>query len=70
VNIDDGAPRIELNYLVPMSDEMPDIHIGHVVSPTLESELGAKAAGQAGAAGKLRQPWPTLSITHSSHLIP
>jgi carbon-monoxide dehydrogenase large subunit len=40
VNIGDGGPGIELNYLVPMSDEMPDIHIGHVVSPTLESELG------------------------------
>jgi carbon-monoxide dehydrogenase large subunit len=30
---------------------MPDIDIGHVVSPTLESELGAKGAGEAGTAG-------------------
>ncbi|UGY16125.1 xanthine dehydrogenase family protein molybdopterin-binding subunit [Bradyrhizobium septentrionale] len=39
------------DYLVPMSGEMPDIEIGHVVSPTLESELGAKGAGEAGTAG-------------------
>ena len=37
-------------YLVPMSGEMPDIDIGHVVSPTSESELGAKGAGEAGTA--------------------
>src|SRR6202035_1250775 len=35
------------DYLVPMSGEMPDIDIGHVVSPTLETELGAKGAGEA-----------------------
>jgi carbon-monoxide dehydrogenase large subunit len=39
------------DYLVPMSGEMPDIDIGHVVSPTFESELGAKGAGEAGTAG-------------------
>jgi carbon-monoxide dehydrogenase large subunit len=39
------------DYLVPMSGEMPDIDIGHVVSPTSESELGAKGAGEAGTAG-------------------
>jgi carbon-monoxide dehydrogenase large subunit len=39
------------DYLVPMSGEMPDIDIGHVVSPTTESELGAKGAGEAGTAG-------------------
>jgi carbon-monoxide dehydrogenase large subunit len=39
------------DYLVPMSCEMPDIDVGHVVSPTLESELGAKGAGEAGTAG-------------------
>ena len=38
------------DYLVPMSGEMPDIDVGHVVSPTLESELGAKGAGEAGTA--------------------
>ena len=39
------------DYLVPMAAEMPDIDVGHVVSPTLESELGAKGAGEAGTAG-------------------
>ena len=39
------------DYLVPMSGEMPDIDVGHVVSPTVESELGAKGAGEAGTAG-------------------
>ncbi|HWX63410.1 xanthine dehydrogenase family protein molybdopterin-binding subunit [Bradyrhizobium sp.] len=39
------------DYLVPMSGEMPDIEVGHVVSPTKESELGAKGAGEAGTAG-------------------
>jgi carbon-monoxide dehydrogenase large subunit len=39
------------DYLVPMAGEMPDIEVGHVVSPTAESELGAKGAGEAGTAG-------------------
>jgi carbon-monoxide dehydrogenase large subunit len=39
------------DYLVPMAREMPDIDVGHVVSPTRESELGAKGAGEAGTAG-------------------
>ncbi|HVH77578.1 MAG TPA: xanthine dehydrogenase family protein molybdopterin-binding subunit [Stellaceae bacterium] len=38
-------------YLVPLAAEMPDIEIGHVVSPTADSELGAKGAGEAGTAG-------------------
>ena len=29
----------------------PDIEVGHVVSPTAESELGAKGAGEAGTGG-------------------
>jgi carbon-monoxide dehydrogenase large subunit len=39
------------DYLVPMAGEMPDIHVAHVVTPTAESELGAKGAGEAGTAG-------------------
>jgi carbon-monoxide dehydrogenase large subunit len=39
------------DYLVPMSAEMPDMHIGHVETPTKESLLGAKGAGEAGTAG-------------------
>jgi aerobic carbon-monoxide dehydrogenase large subunit len=40
-----------MDYLVPMAAEMPDIEIGHVVTPTADSELGAKGAGEAGTAG-------------------
>jgi carbon-monoxide dehydrogenase large subunit len=40
-----------IDYLVPMAGEMPDIVVGHVVSPTASSELGAKGAGEAGTAG-------------------
>jgi carbon-monoxide dehydrogenase large subunit len=39
------------DYLVPMAAEMPDMHIGHVETPTRESLLGAKGAGEAGTAG-------------------
>jgi carbon-monoxide dehydrogenase large subunit len=39
------------DYLVPMAAEMPDIDVGHIVTPTAESELGAKGAGEAGTAG-------------------
>jgi carbon-monoxide dehydrogenase large subunit len=39
------------DYLVPMACEMPDIEVGHCVSPTADSELGAKGAGEAGTAG-------------------
>jgi len=34
-----------------MAAEMPYIEIGHVVTPTADSELGAKGAGEAGTAG-------------------
>jgi carbon-monoxide dehydrogenase large subunit len=39
------------DYLVPMAVEMPDIEVGHVISPTMDGELGAKGAGEAGTAG-------------------
>lgn len=39
------------DYLVPMAAEMPDIEVGHVTTPTAESELGAKGTGEAGTAG-------------------
>lgn len=39
------------DYLVPMAGEMPDMQIAHVETPTQESELGAKGAGEAGTAG-------------------
>jgi carbon-monoxide dehydrogenase large subunit len=39
------------DYLVPMAAEMPDIDVGHVVTPTRDGALGAKGAGEAGTAG-------------------
>jgi CO/xanthine dehydrogenase Mo-binding subunit len=39
------------DYLVPMAAEMPDIDVAHVETPTADSELGAKGAGEAGTAG-------------------
>ncbi|ADZ70924.1 xanthine dehydrogenase family protein molybdopterin-binding subunit [Polymorphum gilvum] len=39
------------DYLVPMAAEMPDMAIGHIETPTRESLLGAKGAGEAGTAG-------------------
>jgi carbon-monoxide dehydrogenase large subunit len=38
------------DYLVPMASEMPDIEIGHVETPTSDTELGAKGCGEAGTA--------------------
>ncbi len=39
------------DYLLPMAGEMPDITVAHVETPTRESALGAKGAGEAGTAG-------------------
>ena len=36
------------DYVVPMAAEMPDIGVAHVQTPTAESELGAKGAGESG----------------------
>jgi carbon-monoxide dehydrogenase large subunit len=39
------------DYLLPLSAEMPDIVVGHVETPTRQSDLGAKGAGEAGTTG-------------------
>lgn len=39
-----------VDYLVPMSCEIPDIAIRHVETPTADTELGAKGCGEAGTA--------------------
>ena len=39
------------DYLVPMSAEMPDIVVEHVMTPTSKTTLGAKGAGESGTAG-------------------
>lgn len=38
------------DYLVPMAYEMPDIKVGHIETPTRDTELGAKGCGEAGTA--------------------
>lgn len=38
------------DYLVPMAMEMPEIVIGHMETPTRDTELGAKGCGEAGTA--------------------
>jgi aerobic carbon-monoxide dehydrogenase large subunit len=51
---DDSGLMLNANmadYLVPMSAEMPDIDVAHVMTPTRSSKLGAKGAGEAGTAG-------------------
>jgi carbon-monoxide dehydrogenase large subunit len=40
-----------IDYLVPMSCELPDIEVGHVATPTASSTLGAKGAGESGVTG-------------------
>ncbi|MFP6750003.1 MAG: xanthine dehydrogenase family protein molybdopterin-binding subunit [Alphaproteobacteria bacterium] len=40
-----------MDYLTPMAAEMPDIEVAHIETPTGDSELGAKGAGEAGTAG-------------------
>lgn len=39
------------DYVVPMACEMPDIHVGHVTTPTRSTGLGAKGVGEAGTVG-------------------
>jgi len=51
---DDQGQMLNANmadYLVPMAAELPDIDCGHAVSPTEDSDLGAKGAGEAGTCG-------------------
>lgn len=39
------------DYLTPMSCEMPDIVVDHMSTPTRQTALGAKGAGESGIAG-------------------
>ena len=51
---DDAGQILNANmadYLTPMAVELPDIECGHAVSPTADSDLGAKGAGEAGTCG-------------------
>ena len=44
-----------VDYLVPLSAEMPDIIVAHVETPTKQSDLGAKGAGEAGHRRRARR---------------
>ena len=55
---DDQGQMINANmadYLVPMAGEMPDIEVGHVITPTRESAIGAKGGGHRRCLGLRRQ---------------
>ncbi|MEQ9812200.1 MAG: xanthine dehydrogenase family protein molybdopterin-binding subunit [Azospirillaceae bacterium] len=51
----DGEGQLQngsfIDYLLPMAGEMPDIEVAHIETPTAESGLGAKGAGEAGIIG-------------------
>ena len=52
----DGTPEEnekKIARLRSVGRVMPDIEVGHVVTPTADSELGAKGAGEAGTVGAL-----------------
>jgi carbon-monoxide dehydrogenase large subunit len=57
------------DYLVPMSGEMPDIDVGHVVSPTSETELVQRARARPVRPGP-PQRWPTRRTTRSGRSVP
>ena len=45
------------DYLVPMAEEMPNIHVGHVETIEPTTALGAKGIGEAGTIGALGVIW-------------
>ena len=49
------------DYLVPMSDEMPDIHVVHVETPEASTRLGAKGIGEAGLIGAMGAVWVAVN---------
>jgi carbon-monoxide dehydrogenase large subunit len=49
------------DYLVPMADEMPDIHVVHVESPETSTRLGAKGIGEAGLIGAMGAVWVAVN---------
>jgi carbon-monoxide dehydrogenase large subunit len=49
------------DYLVPMADEMPDIHVAHVETPELSTRLGAKGIGEAGLIGAMGAVWVAVN---------
>jgi carbon-monoxide dehydrogenase large subunit len=49
------------DYLVPMADEMPDIHVVHVETPEASTKLGAKGIGEAGLIGAMGSVWVAVN---------
>jgi aerobic carbon-monoxide dehydrogenase large subunit len=49
------------DYLVPMADEMPDIHVVHVETPETSTRLGAKGIGEAGLIGAMGAVWVAVN---------
>jgi carbon-monoxide dehydrogenase large subunit len=49
------------DYLVPMADEMPDIHVAHVETPETSTQLGAKGVGEAGLIGAMGAVWVAVN---------
>jgi carbon-monoxide dehydrogenase large subunit len=49
------------DYLVPMADEMPDIHVAHIETPEASTQLGAKGVGEAGLIGAMGAVWVAVN---------
>jgi carbon-monoxide dehydrogenase large subunit len=49
------------DYLVPMANEMPDIRIAHLETPTDVTNLGARGVGEAGAIGAAAAIWTAVN---------
>jgi carbon-monoxide dehydrogenase large subunit len=49
------------DYLVPMADEMPDIHLAHVETPETSTRLGAKGIGEGGLIGAMGSLWVAVN---------
>jgi carbon-monoxide dehydrogenase large subunit len=49
------------DYLVPMADEMPDMHVAHVETPETSTQLGAKGVGEAGLIGAMGAVWVAVN---------
>ncbi len=49
------------DYLVPMSGEMPDIHVAHVETPIGATQLGARGVGEAGTVAAAAAIWGAVN---------
>jgi carbon-monoxide dehydrogenase large subunit len=49
------------DYLIPMSDGVPDIVVSHVETPEASTRLGAKGIGEAGLIGAMGAVWVAVN---------